>query len=267
MYVQEFNIAQSISVLFIHGGGVSGWVWEKQVAALDNFHCIVPDLPGHGGSRTVLQFSIKECAQQIAKMIKAKGHGGKAHVVGHSIGAQILVQLLADSPEVLRSAVINSALVRPMGGVSGLIRPTVKMTIPLTRKKWFAKLQAKALSVPEEYFSRYYEESKFIFAEVLESLLMENSLFKLPSGLANTRVPTLILVGQKERGIMLKSAKDLATVIPNAKGYLVPGVGHGFNLEVPELYNEVLLTWFSESDDSNFWARDLKMRMELQDLL
>lgn len=244
MYVQEFNSAQSISVVFIHGGGVGGWMWDKQVKGCDDFHCIIPDLPGHGGSRAIQHFSIKECAHQIAKLIKNLGHGGKAHVVGHSIGAQILVQLLADSPDVLSSAVINSALVRPIGGMSGLIRPSVKLTVPLAQQKWFAKLQAKSLSVPEEYFPRYYDESKSITAVILEQLLMENATFELPDGLKENNIPILVLVGQKERKIMINSAKDLVSIIPNSRGYVVQGVGHGFNFDNPLLYNNILRGWF-----------------------
>lgn len=247
IFLQEFNEAQDVSMLFIHGGGLSGWMWDKQIKALNDFHCLVPDLPGHGKSRELQIFSIKECAQLMAALIKSKGHHGKAHVVGHSIGAQILLQLLADSPEVVHTGVVHSALVRSLWGVSSLIKPTVKLTLPLTRKKWFAKLQAQTLSIPAEYFPRYYEESKSISAETLAELLRENAAFKLPEGLENNPVPTLVLVGEKERGVMIRSAQDLVSFLPHAEGYIVQSAGHGFNFEDPVLYNEILQAWLAES--------------------
>ena len=81
MYVREFNPEQAESILFLHGGGVGGWMWEKQVEALSNYHCIIPDLPGHGGSREIRGFTIKNCAEALANLIAKAGHENKAHVV------------------------------------------------------------------------------------------------------------------------------------------------------------------------------------------
>lgn len=246
LYVQEFGLNQTRSIVFIHGGGLSGWMWDRQVKDLSDFHCLVPDLPEQGRSLGVTPFSIKASAEQIAELIQTRAHGGKAHVVGHSIGAQIVVQLLSSFPEVVDHAIVNSALVRRIPGMNSLIKPTVKMTIPLTKTKWFAKLQAKALSVPDYYFDRYYNDSKSIAAESLEHILTENSNFRLPKGLECCRVPTLILVGQKERGIMYNSAKDLISAIPNSKGYLVKGVGHSFSFDAPDLYSKILRAWLTD---------------------
>lgn len=246
MYVEEFGPKQAKSIVLIHGGGVSGWMWDRQVEDLSDFHCLVPDLPGQGKSKGIKTFSIKDSAQQMAELIKNRVNGGKAHVVGHSIGAQIVVELLATSPEVVDRAIINSALVRPIQGMVKLIKPTVKLTIPLTRFNWFARLQAKALSIPNEYFDRYFEDSNTITAETLEEILVENASFSIPEGLECCTVPTLVLVGQKERRIMRHSAKDLILAIPNAKGYLVQGVGHGFSFNDPNCFNKLIRAWFTD---------------------
>lgn len=248
LFVQEFGSNQSSSIVFIHGGGLSGWMWDRQVKDLSDFHCLVPDLPEQGKSLEVTPFSIKDSAEQIAELIKNTAHGGKAHIVGHSIGAQIVVQLLSSSPEVVDHAIVNSAMVRRIPGMASLIKPTVKLTIPLTRAKWFAKLQAKALSVPDDQFDRYSNDSRSITAESLEHILTENASFRLPKGLECNTVPTLILVGQKERGIMLNSAKDLVSAIPHSKGYLVQGVGHSFNFDDPSLYSKILRAWLTDKE-------------------
>lgn len=246
LYVQEFGLNQPSSIVFIHGGGLSGWMWDRQVKDLSDFHCLVPDLPEQGKSLGVTPFSIKDSTEQIAELIKSRAHGGKAHVVGHSIGAQIVVQLLSSSPEVVDHAIVNSALVRRIPGMNSLIKPIVKLTIPLTRSKWFAKLQAKALGMPDGHFNRYYNESKSITADSLEHILTENANFSLPKGLEFSTAPTLILVGQKEKGIMHSSAKDLVSSIPNSKGYVVKGVGHSFSFDAPELYSSIIRAWLTD---------------------
>lgn len=249
LYVQEFGQNQDKSIVFIHGGGLSGWMWDRQVKDFSDFHCIVPDLPEHGKSVGVTPFSIKDCAEQISELIRSRAHGGKAHIVGHSIGAQILVQILQSSPEVVDHAIVNSALTRSIRGMNSLIKPTVKLTIPLTRAKWFAKLQSKALSVPDDYFDSYYNESKSITADSLERILIENANFNLSTReLQFCTVPTLILVGQKEKGIMLHSAKDLIASIPNSKGYVVRGVGHSFSFDAPERYSAIIHAWITDKE-------------------
>jgi len=248
LFVREFGANQPSSIVFLHGGGLSGWMWERQVKALSDFHCLVPDLPEQGKSKEFKPFSIKNSAQQISELIKNKAHGGKAHVVGHSLGAQIVVQLLSMSPEVVDRAIVNSALLRRIPILNGLIRPTVRLTLPLTKVKWFAKIQAKYLSVPAADFSKYYYDSKSLTDELLEKLLRENMNFSIPEGLEYCTVPTLILAGQKERGIMRNSAKDLVSVMPNSQGYLVQGVGHSFNFAAPQLFNKILRTWLSKQE-------------------
>ncbi len=39
------------AIVFLHALATSGWMWGEQTNSLQDFHCIVPDLPGHGDSR------------------------------------------------------------------------------------------------------------------------------------------------------------------------------------------------------------------------
>ncbi len=246
LYVEEYGEKGNGTVLFLHGGGVSGWMWKRQIQPLEkSFHCLVPDLPGQGKSKGWGSFSIKESAKLVATLIKAKAQGGKAHLVGHSLGAQILVQMLEDFPDVVQSALIQSALVRPIPGINLFLKPTIKLTFPLTRQKWFAKVQAKSLGIPKEYFPFYFEDSCTINSLIMEDILRENGEFKIPEKIGDCSVPVLVLVGEKERGIMIKSAQDLVAYISQAEGYIVKGEGHGFSFENPELFNEILRSWLA----------------------
>ncbi|MEH6890050.1 alpha/beta hydrolase [Bacillus sp. JJ864] len=47
---KEYGNDNAPLMLLLHGGGVSGWMWDKQVQYFSRYHCIVPDLPGHGVS-------------------------------------------------------------------------------------------------------------------------------------------------------------------------------------------------------------------------
>src|SRR5512146_331055 len=87
------------TIVFLHGGGVAGWMWDPVVARLQDFHCLVPDLPEHGQSMALRPFSMELAANQAAELARDRAHDQKAVVVGLSEGAQVAVQMLATAPE------------------------------------------------------------------------------------------------------------------------------------------------------------------------
>ena len=51
--------------------------------------------------------------------------------------------------------------------------------------------------------------------------------------------PILVAVGQKEDVMMKRAARRLARTLP-AQAVMVPEVGHVWNLEAPDLFNETV---------------------------
>jgi pimeloyl-ACP methyl ester carboxylesterase len=94
LYVSEGRTPGAPSVVFLHGIGTSGWMWERQVAALAEFHCLTVDLPGHGKSNHVPWVSLADTTGQVAALIRARATGGRAHVVGLSLGGYVVLCLL-----------------------------------------------------------------------------------------------------------------------------------------------------------------------------
>src|ERR1700676_5643973 len=90
LHVHECGPNSAPTICFLHGGGVSSWMWTPQVEALqDTYHCLLPDLPEHGLSASVRPFTIADAARRVAELIRELAHGGRAHVIGISEGAQI----------------------------------------------------------------------------------------------------------------------------------------------------------------------------------
>ncbi len=111
IHYEEYGIHHPAVMVFLHGGGVSGWMWEPQVKHFStDYHCIVPDLPGHGKSQTPGEpFTIEHSAQAVIKLIEDKADGRPVTLVGFSLGAQVIVELLALEPTRINYAIINSA--------------------------------------------------------------------------------------------------------------------------------------------------------------
>ena len=159
LYIQETGSANAPTIVFLHGGGGAGWMWQPQVEQLSDFHCLVPDLPEQGQSSAEKPFSISGSASLIADLIRTRAHGGRAFVVGLSEGAQITVALLSQSPELVERAIVSSALVRSMPGAwlltPGLIRLSYRWSVtPFKNNDWWVRVNMKyAAGVPEALFS------------------------------------------------------------------------------------------------------------------
>jgi pimeloyl-ACP methyl ester carboxylesterase len=243
---KEFAKENAPLMVFLHGGGVSGWMWDEQIKyfSLSN-HCLVPDLPGHGLS-TNEDFSIKDSAEKIIELISNKQTDQSVIVIGFSLGAQILVKMLSLAPELINYAIINSALTVPMRYSAKLLTPLFKLSFPLTQMRSFAKLQSKVLYIQESQFEHYFKDSKEISLKSFLQVMQENMSFEVPKDYSHSKTNILVTVGEKEKSIMKKSAVELVQKNPNSKGIIIPNVGHGISLANPGYFNNMVEEWISK---------------------
>jgi pimeloyl-ACP methyl ester carboxylesterase len=192
--VRECGPATAPTICFLHGGGVSGWMWGPQVEALqDTYHCLVPDMPEHGLSAAVRPFTIADTARRIAEVIR-----GRAHVIGLSEGAQVTVQLLGSAAEVVDHAIISSALLYPLPG-AGLLGPralalTFNLFVaPFQGSDWYVRLNRRGNAIPEQYFIEVREDTRRMTADSFTHMILENQRFHMPAGLDQVQVPALVI--------------------------------------------------------------------------
>ena len=242
----EYGNKEGPLLVFIHGGGVGGWMWDKQIAYFKDYHCLVPTLQGHGDRSEEISFSIRTNSIEILDLIQQKKNGRDVHLVGFSIGAQICLDLLSIAPNVITSVVINSAVVIPMKFAIPLIAPAIKLSFPLIKNKSFAKEQAKQLYMEGEYFDTYYEDSLRMKQSTLIEILKENMSFSLQDNFSECTADVLVTAGEKEKGIMKKSVMWIVERNGKCQSYIIPGVGHGFPIAQPELFNQVVKTWIEQ---------------------
>jgi pimeloyl-ACP methyl ester carboxylesterase len=243
LHYKEVGEENSALMVFIHGGGVSGWMWDKQVEHFcSKFHCLVPDMPEHGRSKNGMQFTINGAADEINELIKEKGKGKRVIAIGFSLGAQVLIAMLSKKPNLIDFAMINSALVKPVTFSNVLIK-SMMFTFPLIRFKPFSKIQAKSMYIDTDYQDTYFQESCQLNKDSFVRIMNENMSFKIPSSFQNASSKILVTAGEKERKMMKDSMKDIIESNPNCKGLTIPGMGHGFSLANHKLFNATLEEW------------------------
>lgn len=251
LYCEEKGSKEGTPIVFIHGGGISGWMWKKQLEHFADYHCIVPDLPEHGKSINEKPLSISDSAKRIAELIKQKTKEGKAHVVGHSLGGKVIIELLSTNPEVVDHAVVASALFRPVPmGKLLFNKVTYKTTVAMLKNKRMLDWQAGQFNFPDAYYTEnFINESKALTVEMLERIYGE--LYKhlaIPETLKNAAAPTLIVAGEMELKAMKQSMHDLLHVMPNAKGALVRNVAHQYPWSMHNTFSQLIRGWIENQE-------------------
>ncbi|ROT42202.1 alpha/beta-hydrolase [Sodiomyces alkalinus F11] len=97
------------TIVLLHGATSSSLEWDFVIPHLSNYHLLVPDLPGHGRSRSLGPASIDISAVHVAQLIQAHAKGAKAHVVGLSMGGYVAQRLALDSPSLALSLFVTGA--------------------------------------------------------------------------------------------------------------------------------------------------------------
>lgn len=137
------NPAAKSTVILIHGAYVSGENWDLVVPHLSTtHHLLIPDLPGHGQSQNTTPFSVEISSRLLARLISKHAIGGRAHVVGHSLGSHVAINLASSYPEVVRAVFVSGFEIYPRTIISRFmpygmwIESRIQKQIPRRLMKW-----------------------------------------------------------------------------------------------------------------------------------
>lgn len=238
MIVKEYGKSNKDIIMLLHGGGLSWWNYEEVSEILkSNYHVILPILDGHSGSDRDFT-SIENNANEIIEYIDNNYNGNIKLIGGLSLGAQILLDILSKRDNICEYAIIESALVFPMKMTNRLIESSINMSYGLINKKWFSKLQFKSLKIKKELFDKYYIDSSNITKNNMISFLKANSNYHLKN-IKTNKSKSIVIVGSKERPIMIKSAKRIHDELINSELEILSGYYHGdLSINHPNEYAE-----------------------------
>ena len=195
------------------------------VFAEQGYRVVLPDLRGHGDSAKPhdrAAYPPDVLADDGLALVEHLGLGdGEYDLSGYSLGARIVVRMLARGAKPGRAIVAGQGLVKVSGPQGGGQNERV--------------LTALADGVPLEPDSpdaRFAHWITDFGADPRALLYMLNSLVPTPEdALRQITTPTLVAIGdQDERS----DADELAALLPDARFVRVPG-DHGSALSAPEL--------------------------------
>ncbi len=241
MQYMEFGKENRDTILLLHGGGLNWWNYRDEALLLQSlYHVVLPVLDGHAGSGRPFT-SIEDNAAGIISFIDERFSGQVLLIGGLSLGAQILLEMLAQRKDICRYALVESASVIPSKVTNLLIGPSFGSSYGLIRRQWFSKLQFRSLRIREDLFGDYYRDPCAITKQDLIAFMKANTAYSLKDAVGFTEAKVQIFAGEKETGAVLRSSERIRTAIPGSVLSILPGLYHGeFSINHPEEFAEQL---------------------------
>jgi pimeloyl-ACP methyl ester carboxylesterase len=241
-YVHESGRPGSPAIVFLQGVGASGRMWEEHMRRLTAYHCLAPDLPGHGRSNRVPWRSLADTSEQVARLIETRFPSRRAHVVGLSLGGAVAHTLLARRPELLDRVVIDGCGALPAWWV-GLTKLGVAVVSPFVHRGAVIGVIAQALGIDPADSARFAANMRAASPRAFRRAFAEANSIRLSPEEVAAPNPTLLVAGEREPTIVRASNAAQAALMPHAVARFAPGRAHGWLAVDPELHLRMVQAW------------------------
>lgn len=206
-------------VIFVPGLGVSApsmlptarlLTGERQVFAVD--------LPGHGKSeRPSSPLDLEAYAEVLAAWLKALDFE-RAVWVGHSFGAQVLVELAIERPDIVGRLVLVSLTVDPEART--MASQLARLLLDATREPP-ALLRLLARDYLRTGFRTMLRNGRLAICDQVEKKL------------SSIQAPTLLVCGARDPLVPERWAEQMARLVPLAKLVVIQGAPHAVQYASP----------------------------------
>ncbi len=244
-------------VVFLHGLGASTFSFRKNLdVAGRGFHAVAIDMPGHGySSRDVADLSLSAQTGYLRVFLDALGID-RASLVGHSMGGTVAQRFALAYPDrVRRLVLIASTTDRQMrsgskpGRVVAPFLPALLGAVffnPALRDFWHRAAVVDPGHLTPEVLAGYARPGHIRgHMDAYKRFLVDRTRDG-PIDAARIRAPTLVLWGARDRLVPLRTADELARLIPDSRLRVIPRAGHWVQEEQPEEVNSALLEFLRE---------------------
>lgn len=247
------------TVVLVHGAGTDHTVWQLQSRAFAHrdFNVLSLDLPGHGRSSDPAQATIAAYADVVASLLD-EVDVDEAHIVGHSMGAFIGIELAARYPKKARSLALFGVSERmPVHpDLLAAARANDHLAFDLIAS-WSHSMTSHKGGHPTPGMWMTGSTVRLLARSrpgVLHNDLTACNEYGTALDRATEIVaPTLVLMGEHDLMTRPSGAAILAGAISNVTTVIIPDAGHMVMVERPNPVINTLLTFWDQgfSVDTN----------------
>lgn len=229
----------SLPILFSHGLGCSGLVWEPTLREISRrgLCCpsLAPDMPGYGrseGPPGLRAMNIPELADWLARLLDHEKIE-RVHVVGNSLGCQIGLAFARRHPDrvggmVLQGGTTGTRMVPPWRYITGLL-------VDAFNEPFYYNFRLTGMYA-QMGFLRYYQTVRF---------MMEDDAFAAAS---QVKAPTLVIRGGKDAIVADRIARLLTATLPDAVYTPLDSAAHAIEFNNPEAFVPTMIHFLERAE-------------------
>ena len=244
-------------VLLIHGSLCDYRYWRWQMPAFADTHrVLVPSLRGcwpDTQPHPQTQYAIRRHAADLAQLLQALDVPGGAHVVGHSRGAQVAVELALQAPHLCRSITLADPGFRfadepetPVFYADAVERLRHGDTEGALEQFIDTVNGADTWRKMVGWFKDMVRDN----AATLLSQIHEANLAVEPAAVADLRCPVLLVGGAQSPAKYGTRLDRLQQLLPQARRTRIALAAHGMNLANPRAFNRAVLEFIGTTSPS-----------------
>jgi len=241
-------------LLLLHGLGATSEVWDGLLAEADRHwpgRWLAPDLPGHGGSAPLDQYTFTSMAAALAAALAVTLDAEPVTILGHSLGGVLALELASGRYGITPAGVVGVGIkiawtAEELDRAAALARRPVA-TFPTEGAAIDRHLKVAGLTglvPPEDPRARAgVRATPDGWRLALDPATFGIGAPDMPALLAAARCPVLLAAGERDPMV---DAAQLRALAPGAA--VLPGIGHNAHLENPALVGRLLPAWQDSED-------------------
>lgn len=258
-------------ILLIHGLAGSSRTWDSVIPTLVEHHDVIaPDLLGHGESaKPVGDYSLGAFASGLRDFLSVIGVSAVT-IVGHSFGGGVAMQLAYQHPHLVDRLVLigSGGLGREVSWLLRLLtlpgaeymmpiafpKPVVDQATGIGRQlRRFDIHWPKLAELWRTYASLAGAQNRTAFVRTMRGVIEPGGQVVNASDrlYLAAHVPTLIMWGDQDGVIPVQHAHAAKELIPTSRLEILEGIGHFPHLEAPDVFNDVLLEFMSDTQPAS----------------
>ncbi|MFD4629661.1 alpha/beta fold hydrolase [Streptomyces sp. NPDC058284] len=239
LYYEDHGAGRPL--VFLHGWGTSGRVWDAQAADLMADHRVITvDWRGCGRSdRPVTGYTIAEVTHDVLEFLDALALD-KPVLIGSSIAGAFTIEAALAAPDKIGAIVPVDAGIHHFSGMQNAmdklladLRADRAGTLADFVPQWYRPGVSTAMI---DWTVRQLLDSAFL----IDQLVVDQANYDPRGRLGRVRVPTTFLHGELDTEVPLGIPRECASLIPDARLTVIKGAGHMSQQDQAERFNQAL---------------------------
>jgi esterase len=225
---------------------------------VENFSVYSLDLPNHGLSPRREHMTYRDMAADVAAFIREQDLA-PCHLLGHSMGGKIAMQLALDSPQLVNRLVV--ADIAPvqypphhdqvLAGLDAVAdaRPTDRKSADAVLSSHVEDAGVRAFLLKSWQKSKCGEWEWLINREAIKANYPHlGEPNQLPGSGENYPGEVMFIIGSESDYVRPEHREAVLALFPRAQVKVIQGTGHWLHAEKPAAFNKLALRFFAEGN-------------------